>query len=244
MLQFNWKSWLSSSTPKIKKPARKSAGPMNAQLQFNTLESRVVPSGGGCQAFQGSQWGQFGGCQGFSDQGCGGQTHQGQNFQCGGNGFGFQWGGFECGHGQSNQGGGCGHSQGGGGGGGGGGPTQSAPVTISGVVYGDNNATGQYNTSDVGLAGSTVTLTGTNNLGQAVSVTVTSQANGAYSFTGVLPGTYTISYTPVSGYATEAANDAPTGAVAAPGAISNVVVTSGNNVTVNLPESPTPTAQS
>jgi hypothetical protein len=270
MFSVIWKSWLSSSNSKNKKPARNASGWLNAQLQFNTLESRVVPSGGGCQAAQwGPASGQFGGgecgqnyCGNSCNQGCGNQgfggdcgqnygfgCSHGQNNQCGGNECGQthnnQCGGFECGQGQSWSGSGCGQGrQSQGCGGSSSGSTQQTPVTISGTVYGDSGGTGIYSASDAGLGGSTVTLTGTNYLGQAVSITVTSQTNGAYSFAGVLPGTYSISYTAVAGYVNEAANDAPTGTVVAAGSVANLVVASGNNVTVNLPESPIPLAPS
>lgn len=74
--------------------------------------------------------------------------------------------------------------------------TDSARVTpsivqlasLSGVVT--NNGQPQ--------AGVTVTLTGTNNQGQSVNLTVTTGSNGAFSFTGLQPGDYTITETPPS----------------------------------------------
>jgi hypothetical protein len=50
------------------------------------------------------------------------------------------------------------------------------------------------------LAGVTVTLTGMTSTGTPVSLSTPTGANGFYSFTGLLPGTYTITEAPPSGY--------------------------------------------
>ncbi len=80
-----------------------------------------------------------------------------------------------------------------------------APATISGEVYTDANADGQLDNGETGLTGSTVTLTGTTTTGVAVSISEPVGANGTYSFTGLVPGTYTVTdsnipagYTPVA----------------------------------------------
>ena len=57
------------------------------------------------------------------------------------------------------------------------------PVTISGLVYQDTNGTGAYASGDSGIGGVTLTLTGTNNLGNPVTATTTTASNGTYSFT-------------------------------------------------------------
>jgi large repetitive protein len=43
-------------------------------------------------------------------------------------------------------------------------------------------------------------LTGTNSLGQFVTQTATTAADGSYSFTGLLPGTYSLTETPPPGF--------------------------------------------
>jgi len=48
---------------------------------------------------------------------------------------------------------------------------------------------------EAGISGVTITLTGTNDLGQAVTRTTTTDATGAYSFTFLHDGTYTITET-------------------------------------------------
>jgi hypothetical protein len=64
--------------------------------------------------------------------------------------------------------------------------------SLSGTVYFDQNQNGVFDAGDSGIAGVTVTLTGTNSLNQTVNLTTRTDANGFYSFLGLLPGTYTI----------------------------------------------------
>jgi hypothetical protein len=86
------------------------------------------------------------------------------------------------------------------------------PVTISGIVYEDKNGTGVYGTGDVGIANVTLTLTGTNNLGQSVTVTTKTAADGTYSFSTdgsgnkLPPGTYQVTLTQPNGYLPGATN--------------------------------------
>ncbi len=85
------------------------------------------------------------------------------------------------------------------------------PVMISGLVYMDTNNVGAYQTGDAGVPGVTMTLTGTNNLGQSVSVTTTTASDGTYSFSKdssgnpLPPGTYVITETVPNGYVPGAA---------------------------------------
>src|SRR5262249_58767350 len=58
----------------------------------------------------------------------------------------------------------------------------------------------QYSASDSGVAGVTVTLTGTDHLGNAVSRTTTTDGTGRYVFSGLRPGTYTLTKTPPAGW--------------------------------------------
>ena len=69
------------------------------------------------------------------------------------------------------------------------------PASVSGYVYCDTNNDGIKQAGDVGLAGVPVRLTGSNDLGVAVDVTLNTDANGAYSFTGLRPGSYTVTET-------------------------------------------------
>lgn len=114
-------------------------------------------------------------------------------------------------------------------------------VTIGGIVYDDLNMDGKLETGEPGLTPPvTVTLTGTNIDGNSVSVSETTAAGGAYSFAGLLPGTYTVTYTAATGFTPEQSTQPPAGATASAtatlGTIAGIVTTSGENLTVNLPE--------
>jgi large repetitive protein len=83
-------------------------------------------------------------------------------------------------------------------------PTSS----LAGVVYFDPNENAIKDGSEnAGLAGATLTLTGTNDLGQSITCAIVTDATGAYSFPGgtganctvLRPGTYTVSLTPPPG---------------------------------------------
>jgi hypothetical protein len=114
------------------------------------------------------------------------------------------------------------------------------PVTISGLVYQDINGTDVYSSSDPAIAGVTVTLTGFNNLGQAITATTTTASNGAYSFTtdsssnALRPGTYQVAETQPSGYllglpTVGTVNGTTDGLLASATTISSIALTSGRN---------------
>ena len=71
-------------------------------------------------------------------------------------------------------------------------PTLSS---LSGNVYVDSNNNGTRDAGEPPIAGVIVTLTGTDNLGHPVSESTTTDASGAYSFTNLQPGTYTLQET-------------------------------------------------
>ena len=65
-------------------------------------------------------------------------------------------------------------------------------TSVHGYEFNDVNGNGQDN-SDPRLAGWTIALVGADGQGHAVSITTTTGAGGEYSFTGLAPGTYTVS---------------------------------------------------
>ncbi len=65
----------------------------------------------------------------------------------------------------------------------------SKPVTLSGNVFSDPLGNG---TGTTGLASVPITLTGTTGTGQLITATTTTGPTGAYTFTNLLPGNYTI----------------------------------------------------
>lgn len=64
--------------------------------------------------------------------------------------------------------------------------------SISGRVYNDGNDNGVVDAGESGIATVTVVLEGSNDLGQPVSMTVVTDAQGQYRFEGLRPGTYTV----------------------------------------------------
>jgi hypothetical protein len=65
--------------------------------------------------------------------------------------------------------------------------------SIAGTVYSDSNQNGTLDSGEPGISGVTVTLSGTDAGGNAVSLSTTSASDGTYSFTGLLAGSYSVS---------------------------------------------------
>ena len=105
----------------------------------------------------------------------------------------------------------------------------SNPASIQGEVYVDSNQDGKLDNGEAGQAGVTVYLTGTDTLGNKVSLARITGSDGTYSFMGLQPGKYTVSENASSGYVNvginvgtaggtaDANNDAIDGAVLALG---------------------------
>jgi uncharacterized repeat protein (TIGR01451 family) len=74
------------------------------------------------------------------------------------------------------------------------------PGGIGGRVYYDRDGDGVQNGTEPGLPGVTVTLSGTDTNGNAVSRTVVTGGNGDYNFPNLAPGTYTVTETRPAGY--------------------------------------------
>jgi hypothetical protein len=107
-------------------------------------------------------------------------------------------------------------------------PPVSAPpaASLAGSVF-DAAASGA-------LAGVTVTLSGTTTLGQAVTFTAVTGANGSYSFTGVPAGTYKVSVSPPPGYDTGSdqvgtVNGVPEGSPLSASSIGDISLTAGDS---------------
>ncbi len=74
-------------------------------------------------------------------------------------------------------------------------------TSISGFVWHDANNDGVRDAGETGgVPGVVITLTGTDDLGAPVNTAVTTAADGAYAFTGLRPGTYSLSEGNVAGY--------------------------------------------
>ena len=74
------------------------------------------------------------------------------------------------------------------------------PASLSGLVYRDDNNNGSRDGSEPGISGVTITLSGTDDLGNPVILTTTTTITGFYAFDNLRPGTYTVSETQPSGY--------------------------------------------
>jgi uncharacterized repeat protein (TIGR01451 family) len=72
--------------------------------------------------------------------------------------------------------------------------------SLAGFVYLDSNDDGLRGPGETGIAGSKLTLTGTDDNGNAVSQQATTDQNGAYQFNGLRPGNYTITQDEPDGY--------------------------------------------
>jgi hypothetical protein len=69
------------------------------------------------------------------------------------------------------------------------------PASLSGMVFEDFNNDGQVDFGEQGIPGVPVAVTGTDDLGHAVSLSQTTDGAGTYVFLGLRPGTYTITET-------------------------------------------------
>ncbi|HNU52412.1 MAG TPA: SdrD B-like domain-containing protein [Verrucomicrobiota bacterium] len=74
--------------------------------------------------------------------------------------------------------------------------------TISGLVYNDTSGNGLRDAGEVGLGGVTVRLTG----GAGVDRVMQSAGDGSYSFSGVVPGAYTVVETDPPGFTSTSPN--------------------------------------
>lgn len=82
-----------------------------------------------------------------------------------------------------------------------------------------------------GLAGITITLTGTDQNGHAVDLTTTTNQNGDYTFTGLVAGTYSIANPDVAGETNSSSvglvNNQVDGSIDSNGDITSIVLAAG-----------------
>jgi uncharacterized delta-60 repeat protein len=75
-----------------------------------------------------------------------------------------------------------------------------APASLSGTAFIDFNVDGQIDFGEQGIGGVLVTLTGTDDLGNAVNLNQTTNSSGAYVFLNLRPGTYALTESQPAGY--------------------------------------------
>ncbi|HZI51548.1 MAG TPA: Ig-like domain-containing protein, partial [Terriglobia bacterium] len=110
--------------------------------------------------------------------------------------------------------------------------------TIFGLVYEDTNNNGQVDFGEQAIANVTLHLTGIDNLGQAVSLTTTTDVDGVYVFTGLRRGTYSVIEEQPSGYSDGidslgTVNGVVTGNNSVNDALSGIVITQPGSVADN-----------
>jgi protocatechuate 3,4-dioxygenase beta subunit len=101
--------------------------------------------------------------------------------------------------------------------------------SLSGFVYVDQNNNGVKDPGESGIAGITVTLTGTDNQGHAVNLTQTTAADGSYSFTNLVPGTYSLSESGTDSYLDGKDTAGSQGGTVGQDTVSNINLGSGVN---------------
>ena len=73
-------------------------------------------------------------------------------------------------------------------------------ASLAGAVYVDANNNGARDQGEDGIGGVTIALKGTDVLGSSVSLSTTTQSNGSYIFTDLMPGTYRVIETQPDGF--------------------------------------------
>jgi hypothetical protein len=106
-------------------------------------------------------------------------------------------------------------------------------ASLGGYVYLDLNDDGVKQPIEPGIAGVTVALVFTDSTGQVHSLAAQTASTGAYLFTNLAPGTYSISESQPAGYADGQDAIGTQGGTVGDDLLSNIVVGSGTNGTGN-----------
>ena len=107
-------------------------------------------------------------------------------------------------------------------------PTSS----ISGTVFVDDNENGIQDVGEAGIAGVEVTLIGEDINGNAVELTVLTDANGNYTFDGLVAGTYSVFQVQPEGFDDGVATSDVAGSIGS-NQLNNIVLGFGDNFTSN-----------
>ncbi len=117
------------------------------------------------------------------------------------------------------------------------------PLSLSGNVFADLDNDGSFDAFERGVPGVSVTLSGTDDLGAAVNITVTTGANGAYTFATLRPSNatgYTITETQPTDYADgQDTLGTPGGNASLNDTFSAIVLTATSGANYNFGEQPT-----
>ena len=96
--------------------------------------------------------------------------------------------------------------------------------SISGIVFADANDNGQVDLGEAGIPSVTVHLSGTDDLGQAVSRTTVTDVDGAYFFLNLRPGNYSVSEEQPAAYTDGKEGVGTAGGTVAPDGFSGIVL--------------------
>ncbi len=77
---------------------------------------------------------------------------------------------------------------------------EMAPASVSGFVYHDEQTDHVASELELGIGDAQVSLSGTNDRGEAVTATATTDSRGFYSFEGLRPGTYVVTAGSMDGF--------------------------------------------
>lgn len=116
---------------------------------------------------------------------------------------------------------------------------EAQPASISGYVYADRNNNGLKETGEPGIAGVMIQVIPLNTIAAQSTVTVTTDANGFYEVTGLVPGTYrVVEVQQPAGYfdgldTPGTVNGAPIGSVTNPGDSLENILLGGNAAGIN-----------
>lgn len=107
------------------------------------------------------------------------------------------------------------------------------PAPLSGTIFIDVNRNGARETTEATQGGVSLTLTGADGLGRAVTAKTTSASTGFYEFPGLLPGRYTVTATVPPGFTATTATTMPNIAItsAVPSPNHDVGIVPGTSVT-------------
>jgi len=106
-----------------------------------------------------------------------------------------------------------------------------ARSSLAGSTYLDANNNGARDGGENGIAGVTITLTGTDDNGVPVNRTTATLADGSYTFDTLLPGTYTLTETQPGGYSDGLDTAGTAGGTAGNDTIGAIVLAPGTTAT-------------
>ena len=111
------------------------------------------------------------------------------------------------------------------------GQTKVTLASLGGVAFIDVNHDGVKQNNEPGLSGVIFQLTGTDDQGNFVNLNTSSDSAGNFSFTGLRPGTYTLTETQPANFGNGTTTAGTAGGNVSGDSISNIVLTSGVNAT-------------